>query len=233
MVDEVLNRSMRGHCAEDSTSAISGLKHGGFDVGVHLMIGLPGDTCDHFLHSLDRIIDLEPDFVRIHPALVLKGAPLEILWKSGKYSALTLTEAVDWLKKGVLRLEKACITVARIGLQPTQELEEHLQAGPFHPALHQMVDSAIFYDMAARLLRADSNDPHPGFICHPKDLSTLKGQRNGNILGLKTQFHLTNIVVSGNPDIPRGRLTLQTQKGEVSIDRKSPAFFRESSSHVF
>lgn len=233
MIDEVLIQSKRGHCAEDSVSAILRLKHWGFEVGVHLMIGLPGDTCDYFLRSLDRIIDLKPDFIRIHPALVLKGASLETLWKLGKYSPLTLNEAVKWLKKGILRLERASITVARIGLQTTRELEEHLLAGPFHPALHQLVDSAIFYDMAKYLLRNDPNGPQPVFICHPKDLSALKGQRNGNILGLKNCFNLRDIFVSGNQDIQRGGLVLQTKTGGVGIDRKSLSFFRDLSSHVF
>jgi histone acetyltransferase (RNA polymerase elongator complex component) len=233
MVDDVLLQSKRGHCAEDSFSAFVRLKDWGFEAGVHLMIGLPGDTCNYFLESLDRLINLKPDFVRIHPTLVLKGSSLATLWKSGEYSPLTLSEAVDWLKKGMLRLERASITVARIGLQPARELEEHFLAGPLHPSLRHLVDSAIFYDMAAHLLRDDSNDPQPVFVCHPRDLSALKGQRNGNILGLKNHFHLTDVLVCGNQDIPRGGLMLQTQKGEVSIDRTSLPFFSEFSPDVF
>jgi histone acetyltransferase (RNA polymerase elongator complex component) len=221
MVDEVLLQSKRGHIAEDSTAAILRLKRQGFEVGVHLMIGLPGDSCDKFLQTLDQMVDHRPDFVRIHPTLVLKGASLEELWKSEEYSPLTLDEAVEWLKEGILRLERASIPVARIGLQPTKELEENLLAGPFHPSLHHLVDSAIFYDMAETLLQNHPNGSIPVFFCNPKDLSILKGQRNGNILKLKKQFNLCDIFVSGREDVTRGRLVLQTQAGEIFIDRKS------------
>ncbi len=221
MLDEVLILSKRGHGAKDSASAILRLKQWEFEVGVHLMIGLPGDTCDYFLWSLDQMIDLKPHFVRIHPTLVLKGASLEELWKSGGYSPLTMDEAVEWLKKGILKLERASIPVARIGLQPTKELEEHLLAGPFHPALHQLVDSAIFYDMAEYLLRNDPDGSQPVFISHPKDLSALRGQRNENILRLKNRFKLSDIFIFSSKDVGRGGLVLQTRGGEVLIDRKS------------
>lgn len=221
MVDEVLHLSKRGHTAEDSVSAISRLKRRGFEVGVHLMIGLPGDTCDKFLQSLDQIIGLKPDFVRIHPTLVLKGASLEQLWKSGEYCPMMMDEAVECLKKGILKLEKASIPVARVGLQPTKELEEHLLAGPFHPSLHQFVDSAIFYEMAEELLRKYPNGLNPVFVCNPKDLSNLKGQKNGNILRLKNHFNLSDIFIFGREDVPRGRLALQTRAEEVFIDKKS------------
>ena len=76
MIDEVLSLAHRGHRAEDTVSATLRLKQWGFEVGHQLMIGLPGDTCDRFLQTLDRVIELKPDFVRIHPTLVLKrGSP--------------------------------------------------------------------------------------------------------------------------------------------------------------
>lgn len=221
MSDEVLLLSRRGHTAKDSASAVLRLKDLGFEVGVHLMIGLPGDTCDHFLCSLDQVIDLRPDFVRVHPTLVLKGAWLEELWRDGQYSPLSLNEAIQWLKEGALKLKKASLPIARIGLQPSKELEEHLLCGPFHPALHQLVDSAIFYDMAEGLLRKYPDGSKPVFICHSQDLTNLKGQRDGNLLKLKACFNLKHISILCREDIGRGKLALQTRSGEVSTDRAS------------
>ena len=221
MIDEVLFLAKRGHCAEDAVSATSRLKRQGFEVGLHLMIGLPGDTCDRFLQTLDRAIELEPNFLRIHPTLVLRGAPLEILWRDGRYSPLHLDEAVQWLKKGVLRLENSSIPVARIGLQPTRELERDYLAGPYHPAFRQLVDSAIFFDMAVSLLRVSQKNGQALFFCHPKEVSNLRGQRNENIMRLKEHFKLSEILIDGKQELPRGALVLQTQEGEVSTHRKS------------
>jgi len=224
MDDQILSLANRGHSAKETVSALSRLRRRGFEVGIHLMIGLPGDTCDTFLQTIDRVIDLKPDFVRIHPALVLKGAPLAELWRDGKYSPLSLKETIRRLKRGLLKLEKASIKVARIGLQPTKELVENFLAGPFHPAIHQLVDSAIAFDMASQLLRNFQNGSPALFLCHPKEISNLRGQKNENILKLKKHFKLGEIAIEGRQELPRGFLGLQTQRGEVLIHRKSLDF---------
>jgi len=224
MIDEVLLLAHRGHCAADTISAASLLNRWGFEVGHQLMIGLPGDTFDRFLKTLDQVIELKPDFLRVHPTLVLKGAPLEKLWRAGEYSPLSLDEAVQWLKKGILRLEKSSISVARIGLQPTKELERDFLAGPYHPAFRQLIDSAIFFDMAKYLLQNFPNGSKAIFFCNPKEISNLKGQRNENSLKLKNHFKLSEILIDGRQELPRGFLGLQTQEGVVSIDRRSLTF---------
>lgn len=224
MIDEILFSSKRGHSAEDTVSAASRLKQWGFEVGLQLMIGLPGDSFDRFLQTIDQIIELKPNFVRIHPTLVLRGAPLENFWRAKEYSPLSLDEAVQWLKKGILKLEKSSIPVARIGLQTTQELERDFLAGPYHPALHQLVDSSIFFDMACALLQVSQKNGRALFLCHPREVSNLRGQRNENILKMREHFELSEILIEERQELPRGTLGLQTQGGEVSIHRTSLEF---------
>jgi len=220
MIDEVLSLSQRGHSVADILSATSRLKQCGFEIGLQLMIGLPGDTYELFLETIDRVIDLKPDFLRIHPTLVLRGAPLEILWKIGRYVPLSLEETIRWLKKGLLALERSGIRVARIGLQPTQGLEKHFLAGPYHPALHQCVDSEIAFEMAEHLLQNNSGGVRALFLCNPKEVSNLRGQRNGNILRLRDQFQLEEVFTQGLAEIPTGSLFLHTPSGYASIKRK-------------
>ncbi len=221
MIDEVLSLARRGHSAADTEDGVSRLKARDFEVGLQLMIGLPGDTLGRFLQTLDRVIELKPDFLRIHPTLVLKGAPLEDLWRAGEYSPMQLSEAVQWLKRGVLKLEKASMRVVRIGLQPTKDLERDYLAGPYHPALHQLVDSAIFFDMATSLLQSCQENGRVVFFCHPKEVSNLRGQKNENILKLKKDFKLTEILIEERKELPEGFLELRTQTGEISIHKKS------------
>lgn len=221
MVNEVLFLSQRNHTKEDTLSAVLQLRRWGFEVGIHLMMGLLGDTFEGFLDSLDQVILLRPDFIRIHPTLVLRGAPLEELWLQGKYLPLSLEETIPYLKRAVLKSEKASIPIARIGLQPSRDLEEHLLAGPYHPALHQLIDSAIFYEMAQKLLKDFPDETRVTFFCHPKDLSNLIGHRNENIFKLKEQFHLREILWEGREEFLRGSLLLRTPKGEKTINRIS------------
>jgi histone acetyltransferase (RNA polymerase elongator complex component) len=221
MIDEVLFLARRGHCAADTVDAVCRLKDMNFEVGLQLMIGLPGDSLDRFLQTIDHVIELKPDFLRIHPTLVLKGAPLEDLWRAGEYSPMPLDEAVQWLKRGILQLEKFSIRVARIGLQPTKEMERDYLAGPYHPALHQLVDSAIFFDMATSLLQRSKENRRVVFQCHPKEVSNLRGQKNENILRLKKDFGLSEILIEEKRELPKSSLKLRTLQGEVSIHRRS------------
>jgi len=220
MIDEVLFLSQRGHSVADILSATLRLKQCGFEVGLQLMIGLPGDTYELFLETINRAIDLKPDFLRIHPTLVLRGSLLQTLWEAGRYVPLSLEETIRWLKKGLLTLEGSGIRVARIGLQSTEALEKHFLAGPYHPALHQLVDSEITLEMAEHLLQNNSGGSHALFVCHPKEVSNLRGQRNGNILKLKERFQLEEVFIQGVEETPRRLLFLHTPSGYVSIKRK-------------
>ncbi len=221
MIDEVLSLARRGHSVADTVDGVSRLKARDFEVGLQLMIGLPGDTLDRFLQTLDRVIELKPDFIRIHPTLVLKGAPLEDLWRAGEYSPIPLDKAVQWLKRGILKLEKASIRVVRIGLQPTEELQRDYLAGPYHPAVHQLVDSAILFDMATSLLQASQKNGRAVFLCNPKEVSNLRGQKNENFLKLEKDFRLSEILIEEKEELPRGFLRVETSRGELSIHRRS------------
>jgi histone acetyltransferase (RNA polymerase elongator complex component) len=221
MVDEVLLLARRGHSVRDTISAVLRLKQLGFEVGLQLMIGLPADSLDRFLQTLDQVVELKPDFVRIHPTLVLRGAPLENLWRTGAYVPLSLDETIRWLKRGLLKLEAASVPVARVGLQPTNDLERDFLVGPYHPALHQLVDSAIFLEMANYLLQIAPNGSQVSFQCHPAEVSNLRGQRNQNVLRLKEEFNLVKILIHERKELPRGCLVMQTQTGEVSMQRNS------------
>jgi histone acetyltransferase (RNA polymerase elongator complex component) len=216
MVDEVLDLSRRGHTAEETVSAVNRLKRWGFEVGVHLMIGLPGDSMSRFLQTLDQVIQLNPDFLRIHPTLVLQGAPLEMLWRDGTYLPMTLEEAIQWIKRGLLKLKEASLPIARIGLQTTKELEASYLAGPYHPALHQLVQSEIFFDRAVDLFKTHPTELEPIFFCHPREVSNVRGQKNRNLDRLIALFGLRSISIQGREDVPKGALVLQTQIGEVS-----------------
>jgi hypothetical protein len=130
---------------------------------------------------------------------------------------LSLDETVQWLKKGLLKLEKASIPAARIGLQPAKELEDHLLAGPYHPALRQFVDSAIFLDMAVRLIESYSGGGEVTFLCHPQDISSVRGQKNGNIQKLKGQFGLREVRVYGKEGLSRNFLVLQTAENTEAL----------------
>jgi len=197
MDDNVLVSSGRGHTSDDTMNAVEHLKELGFEVGLQLMPGLPGDTAKNFVKkTIDNVIAIKPGFVRLYPVLVIKGTPLENLYRNGYYQPLALDEAVDLCCEAAVKLEHAGIDVIRIGLQPTEELEKPgtILAGPFHPSFRQLVDSLIFLNkMRAALKMRKRTNNTAEFSVNPKDISPAVGQRRGNIKVIIKEFNLERV----------------------------------------
>lgn len=140
MSDEVLRLSGRGHNADDTRRAVKTLKESGLNVGMQLMPGLPGDSRETIIMTAEEAARMRPDFVRIYPALVLKGTPLYRMYCSGLYTPWLLAEMVDICRWISAVFREAKIPVIRFGLQPTAELEKSLAAGPYHPSFRQLVE---------------------------------------------------------------------------------------------
>ena len=212
MDDEVLRISCRGYRAKTVKRAVRELKQRNFEVGIQLMVGLPGDTSEKFASTVEKVIELRPHFVRIYPTLVIKGTALERWFKEGKYRPLPLWEAVNLTKDAMQRFRQAKIPVIRVGLQPTPSLEEGetIVAGPYHPAFRQLVESSILYDQAVSALANSlaDKDSCPTFILSPQDISNFFGQRGMNIKRLKESFGLKEIRVKSDPQRERGTVSL-------------------------
>jgi len=211
-IDEVLDRSRRGHSARDVVDAVMLLKDQGFETGLHLMAGLPGDTKERFYYTVDETVRLKPDTVRIHPTVIFKETALADSYRQGTYHPLSMEEAVALSKYALVRFTQADIRVIRIGLQMTAEMEEAgtIVAGPHHPAFRSLVDGSLFFDMAAGLLKGT----HPGnhgvtFIASPHDVNSVRGLNNRNIHELTARFHLEEITVKADPDQQRNSLVLE------------------------
>ncbi|MFQ6079348.1 MAG: elongator complex protein 3 [Thermodesulfobacteriota bacterium] len=220
MVKQVLRCSKRGHTADDVLKAVELLHDHGFEVGMQIMVGLPGDDARGYAHTVDRVIRLNPHFVRIYPTLVLKGTLLEKWYRFGWYTPLSLKEAVDLCKMAFLKFQRAGIPVIRLGLQSSPELEmgDCVVAGPHHPAFGHVVESSLFYDMASFLMERSRQPRIPRARVSPSDLSNIRGQKNRNLNQLKYRFALRDIHIEVDKEQPRGSLILinGTKRDEIS-----------------
>lgn len=206
MEDKVLARSGRGHTADDTKRAVQLLREQEFAIGLQIMPGLPGDSAELFQQTVDRVIALRPHFVRMYPALVIKGTPLEHLYTSGQYTPLAIDEAVALCRDAVVKFELAGIDVIRIGLQSTEALEKPgtILAGPYHPAFRQLVDSLIFLDkMRAVLKEKPCRNDTAVFAVNPRDVSAAIGQQGKNREKLRREFSLEKISIVEDPNVGR------------------------------
>ncbi len=198
----------RGHDALQTFSAVNLLKSAGISVGAQLMIGLPLETSQSLFVTAAGVIQLNPDFVRIYPVLVLRNSQLARLYEEKKYTPLSLGKAVvkaAWLKK---RFVFHGIRVVRIGLQPGPDLEEALMAGPYHPAFGELVNSRIMLQITrAHLASIISKNEKPTLVINEKDQSVFRGMKSANIKRLKELGLVDSFVLATDPD--QKRLTVQ------------------------
>jgi histone acetyltransferase (RNA polymerase elongator complex component) len=205
----------RGHKAADTRNAVTFLRQMNVTIGLQLMLGLPGDTDNDVINSAKQIITLSPNFVRIYPTLVLKDSLLAHWYYKKKYIPLSLSKAVEQAKKLFLLFYKHRITVSRMGLQASEELNQSdtVLAGPYHPSFGHMVWSAIYLDAMRRLL---SNPPQKvsstRIYANPRDISKIRGLKNQNLNIIKTEFKLSALDIIPDTTMPLATLSLEKRE---------------------
>jgi histone acetyltransferase (RNA polymerase elongator complex component) len=203
MNDKVLRLTRRGHRAADTLRAMGLLKAAGYQTGIQLMLGLPGDSAASALETARAIVDLHPDFVRIYPTLVLAGSPLAADFNAGRYTPLSLTAAVEQAKALVRRFHQHRIPVIRLGLQSAEGLDDPaiVLAGPHHPAFGHLVYAGLYRDAAQRLLAGISPLPEsPVLKVNPRHFSRLQGLNKENLNALRGIFSRPGLQAQPDPD---------------------------------
>ncbi len=178
--DRVLKKNNRGHTAKDVEKAAMLIKKHGFELGLQIMTGLYADDNDSALRTVQKIIEIAPDTVRIYPTVVLKDTDLEALYLDGIYQPQTLGEAVKLASKLYLQLTRAGIKVIRLGLHSIEE--GSYVAGPWHPAFAELCYSQI---MLSKVIGNLFTEGKYVIFVNSRCISKMTGQRKSNLLYLK------------------------------------------------
>lgn len=147
--EEVLRESNRGHSASTVYEACDLIKEYGFELGIQLMIGLPGDSLEKCLYSARETVKIAPPIARLYPTIILDDTRLYEMYEAGVYHALTTDEAVSITKEMYKILAGAGINIIRVGLKSTDLIsgsggESDRTAGhTYHPAFRQLVEGEI------------------------------------------------------------------------------------------
>lgn len=209
MNDAVLAVARRGHNAAATEQAAAVLRHAGLETGIQLLIGLPGDSRASLRRTVDRVIALRPDFVRLYPLLVVQNSGLADLHAQGRYTPLSLAKAVILTAFMKERFERAGIRVIRTGLQAGEELEASLLAGPWHPAFGELVSSRLLLRQTRRLL-AQANTETVRLRINPRDQSAFRGLKSANIERLRQLGLWQRIILLNDPEQERGSVACES-----------------------
>lgn len=161
---DVLRACGRGYTGRTALDGCSKVRAAGLDLGLHLMLGLPGQSGRVFREDVALAVLARPSSVRLHPCLVLENTPLAGQFRDGHYQPWELGVAIDALADALLDFWRAGIHVIRVGLAPEDSLNAAVLAGPQHPALGQRAASLALF----RHLRETLTGAKLGRLLYPR-----------------------------------------------------------------
>jgi len=92
--DATLKHVNRGHGFAEYQQAVVKARSRGIKVCTHLILGLPGESTEHHITSLERVLELGVDGLKFHPLHVVKGTQLANEWRRGEYQPMTMHDYV-------------------------------------------------------------------------------------------------------------------------------------------
>jgi len=137
----------RGHDVASFVDAVARCEGRGFDLCVHVILGLPGETHDDMLATADFLAGFPIDGVKIHNLHVVRDTPLEGMYARGEVRMLERDEYVNLTCDFLERLPAHLVVHRLTGDAPP----DHLIA----PAWCADKNSLLL-DISAELVRRDS-----------------------------------------------------------------------------
>lgn len=152
----------RGYETQVFTRAVRECHKRNLRVTAHLILGLPGESMEMMLRTIQYINSLPVDGVKLSMLYVLRGTPLAVLYKKKPFPVFTLDDYVDCVISCVEHLRED-IVIERI----TGDGPKDLLIAPKWSLHKRRVLNAIHHQMKLRnsfqgkALRADSGSPAP------------------------------------------------------------------------
>lgn len=107
LYDKTLLRINRGHNATTAIEAVNRCAEAGLMVGVHIILGLPGESREEMLREADMLNDLPIRSIKIHQLQILRDTQMAEEWTQHRedFLELTLEEYVTLAADFVQRLK--------------------------------------------------------------------------------------------------------------------------------
>jgi radical SAM protein (TIGR01212 family) len=93
--DATLKLLNRNHTLQDFVDAVERIQQFDFiELGVHLILGLPGEDLQDMIATIDEIRRLKIDYIKFHHLQVIKGTKLQAMYESEPFAVY---DAYDYL----------------------------------------------------------------------------------------------------------------------------------------
>jgi radical SAM protein (TIGR01212 family) len=138
--NKTLAKINRAEIFEDIAKTIKKTKDNGIKVCAHLIFGLPGETQKDMLKSVEDVISLGIDSIKIHPLYVTENTLLALEYKKGNFEPISEELYIDTLIKAIKMLPSN-ISIQRMSagsknlIAPEWCKNKSLQMSHIHKAL--------------------------------------------------------------------------------------------------
>lgn len=230
--EEVLRLSGRGHSRESVYEASRLIMDFGFELGLQLMIGLPGDTYEKAIQSAKEAVKIGPAIARLYPTVIIRDTELYNMYLRGDYTPFSPEETIQATKEMYRILTDAGINVIRVGLKSTDLINENAEvAGGYHPAFRQLIESEIAKEqMEARLeelrvlhpeMFADNTEGFSGnteilFFSNGVSFSNMIGNRKTNRIYFEKKYPHVRFTFHVDENLPNHIYVLKAGNDVIS-----------------
>lgn len=197
--DEVLRKSKRGHNSDVVYKASELIRSYGIELGIQLMIGLPGDSLKTCLYSARETVKTAPSIARLYPTVVINDTELYDCYLNGTYTPLSQEEAVYRTKEMYKIIDGAGIDIIRVGLKSTDIINENgdIVKETYHPAFRQLVESEIAKErLEEKLSKFHLPTEEPvkiDFFSNSRCFSNMVGHKGSNKEYFSRKYPMLNI----------------------------------------
>lgn len=92
--DESLQRVNRGHGFAEYEETTRKARQRGLPVCTHLILGMPGEMDWHAHRTLERVLEVGTDGLKLHPLHVVRHTLLAHQWRHGEYSPMEMEDYI-------------------------------------------------------------------------------------------------------------------------------------------
>lgn len=223
--DEVLKRAGRGHNSQVVYESSRLIKDYGFQLGIQLMVGLPGDTMEKAVYSARETVKIGPSIARLYPTIVINDTELYNMYMRGEYQPLTQDEAIVRTKAMYEIIDEAGIKIIRVGLKSSDLINENgeISGNTYHPAFRQLVEGEIARERVEKQLMELGLNEIPVqthspvkvdiFSC-PESFSNMVGHKAANKTYLQAKYPNLSFAFRTDKSIENNRYKVMIKENQ-------------------
>ena len=140
--DKTLEFMNRGHDYKSVLDALEISRGRGFEIGAHVIMGMPTETRDEMMATAAEVSGLGIDCFKVHNLHIVKNTPLERMYKENPFPLFGFGEYIDFIVEFLERLSPGMV-VERMFTDTPQQLLIAPDWGKSHIQVMQAIEAEL------------------------------------------------------------------------------------------